>query len=92
MCIFKNKKVKYFKSPSTVHHENRYFSENKKVLQYKNPLKTIPKILKFSMFRSKNAFTIPREKVTIEDRASSKVTETVSLEGRSDAVLGVVLW
>ena len=44
VCIFKNKNVKYFKSPNTVHHENRYFSEHKKVLQYKNPLKTNLKI------------------------------------------------
>ena len=30
MCIFKNKNAKYFKSPSTVHHENLIFRKIKK--------------------------------------------------------------
>ena len=62
MYLFKNKNTKYFKSPSTVHHENRDFSENKKVLQYKNPLKTILRILFFYAFRSNNTPTVSHQK------------------------------
>ena len=51
-----------FKSPSTVHHENHDFSENKKVLQHKNPLKTIPNILIFYAFRFNNTPTVPHQK------------------------------
>ena len=68
-------------------------------LQYKNPLKTIPNILVFYTFRSNNTPTVPRQKtwkylpnMIFSVNASSKVTETVSMEGRSDALLGVVLW
>ena len=43
-------------------HENHYFLENKKVLQRKNPLKTISGISLFYVFRSNNTLTIPHLK------------------------------
>ena len=62
MCIFKNKNVKYFKSPNTVRHENHDFFENKNSLQCKNPLKTILRILFFYAFRSNNTPTVSHQK------------------------------
>ena len=62
MCIFKNKNVKYFKSPNTVRHENHDFFENKNSLQCKNPLKTILGILFFYAFRSNNTPTVSHQK------------------------------
>ena len=62
MCIFENENTQYSKLPNTVRRKNHDFSENKNVLQYENPLKTISEIVIFYVFRSNNTPTVPHQK------------------------------
>ena len=63
MWIFKNKNVKYFESPNTVHHENHDFSENKKGLAIQKPFENKSENLKFVCVSTKNTPTMLHQKV-----------------------------